>query len=217
MSHLHPRPGPGDIRPGRRWFWIGGLVIVAGIVIGIAGFVVGLVALVGGPDPVARFSSGEPASFTAEEADTDARVWALYADTEFSGSEIRESCTVNGPDPEAAFVPAPYESTSTVDGETVHLVSAIEIAQPGEYTVECQTDPGAAFLVGQAASGSSFVTGLLGSLASFFLIPLAGIAIGIVIIVVTAVKRGKSRRQAAHGVPPHGPHPGPGPYPPGPR
>lgn len=214
MFHA-PQPPPSEVRPRRWWFWVGGLVILAGFVAGITGFVIGLVSALGMPELETRFRAGEETVLQADRANDDTRTWLLYADRPMLSNDIEDDCTIEGPDPQARFAMSSYSHESTSGDETWILAAAIDISEPGSYTIACAAGSDAEFGVGYGDNGVNFATGLVGGLASFFLLPLLGLAIGVPIIVVTAVLRRKHRRTLM-GWAPSGPSdPGYGGPPPG--
>ncbi|PSL00952.1 hypothetical protein CLV63_101431 [Murinocardiopsis flavida] len=201
MFHA-PQPKPAELRPRRWWYWAGGLVILAGFVAGITGFAIGLVSALGMPELETRFHAGEEAVLQAGRANDDTRTWLLYADRPMTSSEVDDSCTIDGPDPDAAFDMANFSQETTSGDQTWVLAAAIDISEPGTYTIACAADSGAEFGVGYGDNGVRFATGLAGGLASFFLLPALGLVIGVPILIVTAVRRRSHRRRLMSGARP---------------
>lgn len=212
-----PSPDPGQLRPKRAWFWVGGLIIVVGVVGGILGFVLGIVGTVTDTSTDAEFEAGGTAVFQADQANTDSDSWKLYADRDLSSSDVEQNCEVTGPDGQEVGLSAPgYHSESTVNGQTWILVSQLDITETGEYTMECAEEADAGFRVGYGSGFAGSFLGIAGSIVALILGPLLGLGVGITVIVVTAVRRSrhKQRLQAA-AFPPggYGPgHPGHGGY-----
>ncbi|MFC7330763.1 hypothetical protein [Marinactinospora rubrisoli] len=209
------RPDPAEVRPRRLWFWIGGLVIVLGVVGAVVALFVGAFRTTAADPPVVGFRAGEEAAFTAESGNTDSDTWRLYADRELSFDEVERACAVTGEAGDVVIRAPGYTSTTTVNGVSRVLVAEIGITEPGGYTIACAADSGAAFSVSYGAGAATVVFGILGTLGSVFLFLISGLVIGIVLIVTTAVRRGGHRRRLAAerarwgggpGMPPGAPH-----------
>ncbi|MBB4931101.1 F0F1-type ATP synthase assembly protein I [Lipingzhangella halophila] len=205
-----PAPDPAVLRPRKLWFWVGGLVIVLGIAGGITGFILGIAGVVNSTSTAAEFDAGEPATFEADEANTDSDTWKLYADQDISSRDAEENCEVTGPGGQVAISDPGYSSETTVNDERWVLVAQLDITETGEYTVECDASTNAGFSVGYGPGLGDNAMGIVGSIAALILVPLLGVIAGLTMIVVTAVRRSRhrTRLQAASGY-------GPGQYGPG--
>lgn len=187
-----PRIDAKELRPGRIWFFVGALVLVLGIIGGIVGFVLSLVSSVGLPELEHRVQEGE--SVTFELSGTEAVNLGLYA----NGNAIVDDCTLTTPDGQVGEFDYPgYGHTGTLSGESWKLVGVHDDARPGEYTMDCQyTGMGTTYALGDVGNGEEdFVRGALTGVAFMIGLPIIGAIVGITIMVVTGVRRGRHRRQ----------------------
>ncbi|MFE9246689.1 hypothetical protein [Nocardiopsis sp. NPDC006938] len=205
--HERPPTGvdPRDLRPGRRWYVVGGLVLFAGLTAALVGFVVTVFSTVGLSGFEARAAAGESVGFTVEEPGFQL---GLYTN---SGQERNpDACALVLPDgTESGFARPGYSHEAATGGENWTLVGTSEITAPGEYALVCDGAPvGADFTVADnGEGGAGVVKGVVGALLWAFVPSLAGLAAGVTIIVVTAVRRHRSKQrllterhwQAAHG------------------
>lgn len=182
-----PVVDPSELRPGRAWYWIGAGVVAVGAVLGIALFVFGLVRAVALPDFTAEFADGEAATVTVDNLDEGD--WLVYVNDEVPGSRI--DCLVTGPDPSAAADSVSYSHTYSVGSEYWQLAKEIRVAEPGDYEITCAGADGARYGVGQ---GGGFLGATLLSLSGA-LAGLVGSGIGLAILIVTGVRRGKDKQR----------------------
>lgn len=216
-------PSPVGKRPSAAGYWIAGVVIAIGAVVAVVWFIAGISDLFGAVDDYPRFRV--PGSISAPLDAGDYKVFAEYPGAsngidgvfrvgdvtvvDENGSQIRVSSSIT-------------EQTYSWNGHEGRSIAEFTAPRTGDYTISA-AEPA-------SRSGLSNVTVAVGkgieASSVLSLIAAAGLGglsllIGIVLIVVTAVRRGRARRrdhpapQFAVGYP--GAYPGayPGGYPPG--
>ncbi|MFJ9556334.1 hypothetical protein ACIRPH_21170 [Nocardiopsis sp. NPDC101807] len=220
LPPFRPRIDRSAVRPRPRWFWIGGLCVPGGIAAGALTLWAMTASGSTLPDFAGQVETRGEISFEAAEGEDGA--WGLWVSP--GDASHHYDCTVEGSDPADhpfSFPGLSYES----DGW--RLVDAVDTPVPGEYTLVCDGDPGVSYAVGDIATAEAANSRRDSGLGALALLSLAGIVAGPVVIVVTAVRRGRSEarlreeagREAAGGggrpgpAAPSGPLPGP---PPGP-
>ena len=169
-----------DIRPKARWFWIGGGIMVLGIVGAIA---FGILSFIGISNKVDDFARVSPGSDTVRIDSTGEYV--IYAE---DGSFFA-SVEVISPDGE----PVPTSRYLTgleynFNGRSGQAVATFDADDTGRYTVFTDTD---------VAIGTSIAGDLLRTILIPFAIVGLAILIGLIVIIVTAVKRSGSKKRAA--------------------
>lgn len=225
---VHGAPGPGRfgpappfrpridraaVRPRALWFWVGALTVPAGIALGA----VAMAALMSGPR-VPEFA-GEvqtSGSVVFEVAEGEDGAWGLWVSPEDASHYY--DCELEG------AADGAYSFRPSGDAYASHgwrLAEVIDTPAPGTYTLVCDGDGGVSYAVGDTATAEEAASRRLAGLGALVLLSLAGLGAGTAVIVVTAVRRGRSerslRREAvanATGVP-GGPGPAAGPAPPG--
>ncbi len=180
----------GPLKPRALWFWIGGLLIAAGVIGAVAWFVGGLVGLSDTVDDFERvpfFGGGEVVL-----DDTGGQVVYVEPGGRAFPSSMRISIT--GPDGEP-IASAPYGGSLTYDfgGRSGAAVATFDAPRPGRYRVAA-VEAGSSFAT-DLAVGPSFAGDLVRTIVGAFVIGGVGVIVGVVIIVVTAVRRARARRR----------------------
>ncbi len=187
-------PTPQAITPSGRWFVLGGALIALGIIGGIVLGAVGFLQTSGRIDDFQRVRV--PGSGVVNLAESGG--YTVYL--EYAGASSRgTSGTVNLRvlDPAGKHVDLrKYDASVTYsfgkhEGRAGFSFDAVE---PGAYRVTTAGSSEVTVAVGRGL-GSSFVGTLLGALALGF----GGVVLGVLVIVVVAVKRSASKRSAAAG------------------
>ncbi|BDT93604.1 hypothetical protein IFM12275_35800 [Nocardia sputorum] len=187
-------PAPQPITPSGRWFALGGALIALGIIGGIVLGAFGFLQTSGRIDDFQRVKV--PGSGVVNLAESGG--YTVYV--EYSGASSRSTPgTVNLRvlDPDGKHVELrKYDATITYSfgGHEGRTGFSFEAAKPGGYRVTTAGSSEVTVAVGQGL-GSSFVGALLGGLALGF----GGVVLGVLVIVVVAVKRRASKRDAAAG------------------
>lgn len=190
-AHPPPRPPrvePSELRPGRGGYWAGGLAIVLGAVAGIALFVFFLVRAVALPDLAVEVPGGGEGGFSHTPGTETANI-ALYS-TSASGSS--DDCGLLTPAGEPLGFSVPGFTQETPEWTLVGVASP---AESGEYTLVCEGVPGATYAAAAVPADFGLTGDIAGALASFFLIPLAGLVLGLVLIITTAVRRSRHKNR----------------------
>ncbi|MFL1380148.1 hypothetical protein [Nocardiopsis protaetiae] len=183
-----PRVHPSELRPGRGGYWAGGLAIVLGGITGIALFVHFLVQAVALPTFTAELESPGSLEFEYRTAGRP-ELLTLYST---SASASPEDCLLITPSGSyTGFGHPGYSHEST----TWSLVGDTLLGERGDYTLTCEGDPGASYAIAVVPDDGAMAQGIVGALASFFLIPLGGLVLGLILIIGTAVRRNNHKRR----------------------
>ncbi|WP_067532508.1 hypothetical protein [Nocardia crassostreae] len=184
-------PLPGDARrvtPSRWWFAVGVLLSIAGVLGGVGVGVAGLMRFSSTIDDFQRVAV--PGLGTVELRESGG--YTVYF--EYPGADTDGTVRVLLTDPRGAEVPLRDYGSSMEYSIGVHdgrAVFSFEAEQAGEYRVTTQGPSGIAVAIGPGL-GSSFVTGLLAALGMGFV----GLFGGIVVLIVTTVKRDRNTKRA---------------------
>ncbi|WP_152521097.1 hypothetical protein [Nocardiopsis ganjiahuensis] len=221
MAAPHPGPygpppphvDPGELRPSRAWLWVGGALIPLSLIAGAVLFVVMLVQAVALPEFAARTQGSQSATFTVDDQEHTEQGWLLYGSP--AGVD-HTACALTGPGGErpAFNYPTFNHEVEGSDGSWA-MIGMTRLSDPGEYTLTCRAPENVRF--GLAYGGDTtgtLMTGLLGALGSLLLLPFLGVVGGVLLIIVTVVRRGRHRQQLINERTPHGPRQGPYPGPP---
>ncbi len=183
-----PRVAASELRPGRFGYWAGGAVIVLGVVVGITAFVVLLLRAVALPPFAVEVPGSGEGAFSYTPGPETVNI-ALYS-TSASGST--GDCGLITPSGE----PVGFADTSfTHESTEWTLVGAASPGESGEYTLVCEGEPGASYAAAAVPADFGAVGDIVGALASFFLIPLSGLVLGLVLVISTAVRRANHKRR----------------------
>ncbi|MBF6193476.1 hypothetical protein [Nocardia implantans] len=185
-------PATQPITPSGRWFALGGVLIGVGIIGGIILGAFGFLQTSGRIDDFQRVKV--PGSGVVNLAESGG--YTVYL--EYSGASSRgPSGTVNLRvlDPEGKHAELrKYDATVTYSfgSHEGRAGFSFDAAKPGAYRVTTAGSSEVTVAIGQGL-GSSFVGTLLGALALGF----GGVVLGVLVIVVVAVKRSANRREGA--------------------
>lgn len=170
----------GDIRPKARWFWIGGGIMVLGIVGSIA---FGIFSFLGISDKVDDFARVSPGSDTIRIESTGEYV--IYAEDGSSFATV-EVVTPDGEpvSTERYLTGLEYD----FNGRSGQAVATFDADDTGRYTITTDTD---------IAIGRSIAGDLIRTVAGPFAIAGLSFLVGLIVIIVTAVKRSGSKKRAA--------------------
>jgi hypothetical protein len=185
------------IRPRALWYWIGALLIVAGVVGAVAWFVLGLMSLDETVDDFERVALPGGGSVTLD----DAGEYVVYAEASGTTPLRPSGITVTGPDGEPVATEV-YSGSVTYGfgGRSGIAVSTFSADEPGQYVVETTSalSAGAETL----AVGPSIGGDLLGAILGGFAIGAIGVLTGVVVLIVTGVRRGRAKRARRPPTPP---------------
>ncbi|WP_306367243.1 hypothetical protein [Nocardiopsis sp. CC223A] len=183
-----PRVDPAELRPGRAGYWAGGLAIVLGGIAGIVLFVFFIARAVALPDLAVEVPGSGEGAFSHTPG-TETAIVALYS-TSALGSP--DDCGLVAPAGEPVGFSDPGFTHETAEWT---LVGAASPQESGEYTLVCEGARDASYAVAAVPADFGMAGDIAGALAAFFLIPLAGLALGLILIITTAVRRGKHRKR----------------------
>lgn len=185
--HVDPR----ELRPGRGWYVVGALVLVIGFVTAFVGFLVSVFSTVGIAEFEARVTSGQDTAFTVEEPGFEL---GLYA----SSGGSSDSCSLVLPDGSASDFGQPgYSHNSERGSESWSLVGTQQITESGEYTLSCSyVSETTEFAVANNGDGGVEIVRGVGAAFLWAIVPsLLGLAIGLPILITTAVRRNRLQRR----------------------
>jgi hypothetical protein len=211
MPNAAPAAAPAGRSVSSAGYWIGGGILVVGCGIAIVWFVITIVGLVDAPNDFDRIAIPGQEVVTLDDGD-----WVIYyeQDVRRSRSYGYPSVDVTGPDGRSISVEYASDSYSyNVNGNDGEALYEFHASSPGAYTIEATPigEPGAPAVdriaIGRPIFDGSQIGGILGSLALGAVAFLAGL----VILIVTIVRRGRAKRRPAmaYGAAPYG---GPPPY-----
>jgi hypothetical protein len=208
-----PMPLTAEITPAKRWYWIGSLAIAAGVIAGTVVAVSGIVTAVRQVDHFARIVVPGKAELSFAKAGK----YTIYYEyrsvvdgqTFDTDKNIPTGLKVTITDAKGNAI----DSLQRYDGDL--SVSSSGIAGKAVFTFKL-TEPGHYFFAAQTANagqgkfvlsvGKGFAGRVLRALLFGGLLALVGLAIGLPVIIRTAVKRGREKRarQQLQGPPPGG-------------
>lgn len=209
------------LRPSGVWYVVGGLVLAAGIIGGFVLLVVGIVQAVDQFDDFDRVPASQGGTVTLEAGDK-----TIYAEgpgvstaTSLSASDV-EVLTPSGNEVDLSVETNDF--TYEVDGRSG--VAVLNFDAPTDGTYEIRSDIPSSEITTLAVGPNVISTfgSVVGWLVGAAVVGLVGLALGLVLLIVTGVRRGrakKQRRLAAAGGgfgTPQGGYGQPGAYPPPP-
>jgi hypothetical protein len=203
-------------QPSSAGYWIGGGILVVGCGIAIVWFVVVIVGVVNAPDDFERVAVPGTDVLTLDDGD-----WTIYYESpymlgwDYSPPDV----TVTGPSGRDVSVGYPESDfTYDVNGRSGQSLYEFNASTPGAYTIVTETvgEPGSRsgdqIAIGRPVFGGAQVGGILGSLA----LGAASFIVGLVVLIVTIVRRSRAKRVSyptGYGPGPYGGAPyGPAPY-----
>ena len=210
---LATMPVAAGITPAKRWYWVGSLAIAAGVIAGTIVAVHGVVTAVRQVDHFARIvvpgkaelafaKAGKYTIYYEYRSVVDGQTFDTAHDVP-TGLKVTITDTKGG----ANNTLQRYDGDLSVSSNGIAGVAVFtfRLAAPGNYFIEAQTaNAGQSKFV--LSVGKGFAGRVLRALLFGGLLALAGLAIGLPIVIRTAVKRGRSKRalQELQGPPPGG-------------
>ncbi len=195
-------------------YWIGGGIIVVGAVVAVIWFVSGISSLFSAVDSYPRFTV--PGQITTPLEAQRYKVFAEYpgATTDINGVFRVGDLTVTDSTGRPVQVSSAYsEETYSWNGHEGRSIAEFTAPTAGNYTIEATLPPTRSTASVRLAVGRGLQPSALVPL--FAAAGLGGLAVlaGIVLIVVTAVRRGRAKRRInpapVHAYAYPGAHPGP--------
>jgi len=197
------------LKPGVAGYWVGGALVLLGIVGAIVWFVVGLVGISNAVDDFQRVPA-DGGGVVALDDDTPYVIYIEDRSTSRVASNVR--VTLTDPSGEPIDVRT-YGSEFNYDfgGRAGTALFTFRSDEAGEYTLASESSASRSNL----AVGPSLADDLVWTIAMPFVIGGIGFLAGIILIVVTLVRRsGDKKRRDAHSRPMTPPPPGFPPPPP---
>jgi len=213
-----PAIDPSELRPGKRGYWIAGIIAGLGILIGVAGGF-GLIAYGASmAEPDTKIMLSGTGSATGSVRLTADQKWAVFSTTD-SSWDIQ--CTARSGSTAASVTDPDSEANFTSGGTTWYQVAQVTAPADGTYAFTCGPAPdaigndagSARYFVGEASTLGQLFGTLFAAFGVLFGVPFIAIVAAVIIGVVTGVKRGNHRKRlmAERYGPPPGP-PGPPSY-----
>ncbi|MBC6461952.1 hypothetical protein [Actinomadura sp. HBU206391] len=185
-----PRIDPRELRPGRHWFVVAGLLALVFIALGVGGFAWGLTSSIKNLEINRQFQANE----TVTVQMTPESSIGVYVTLSVSGDPLDGKCTVTSPSGQSVPVTTPSGTFTVNTGDQswqeIHVVQATEA---GAHRLTCQSGIGP-YATGRHPDTEAF-GGLIGGVAALLVLPLVGVVTGAIIATVTGVKRGGHRRR----------------------
>lgn len=195
------------IKPGRRWYWIGGILIAAGIITLVALIGVWAIQTSNTVDKFARFEvpAQNPQTLDFKKAGTYTVYYewrSEFTDLDKTKHNVDNSdhdapsqltITVTGPNgPVPVTTDVDEDITFSFNDKLGRAVAKVAIPAAGTYTMDVQsnaTEP-FAIAVGKGIISTIKPYAIIGGIAF-----IVGLGLGLTCIIVTAVKRGRRKRE----------------------
>ncbi|MBE2998054.1 hypothetical protein IDM40_04945 [Nocardiopsis sp. HNM0947] len=208
----YPHQPQPSVRPRRAWYWVGAALIALGVLGGAGSCGVGMMSALGLPEFTEEFSAGERVEWEVPEVDDEDRAWVVYVDREQVPASAVD-CEVEGPGSSPALGQSTFEHYYGVGDVYWERHGVVRTSEPGTYAITCDSDPDLTFALAHGDSDAGATKGLLGMMGTTFAVFAVGVLGGMVVLIVTLVRR---RQALSRFQPPAGPPPGPPGAPPGP-
>jgi hypothetical protein len=202
------RAADAPIKPGRRWYWIGGILIAAGIITLVVLIAVWAIRTSDTVDKFARFrvppeGATQPLDFKKAGTYTIYYEWrSSFTDPDGAKQNIDNSnhnapsqlpidvTGPNGPVPVNADVDE--DITFSFNDKLGRAVAKVAIPAPGTYEMKVASNASSPFAiaVGKGIISTIKPYAIIGGIAF-----IVGLGLGLACIIVTAVKRGRRKRE----------------------
>jgi hypothetical protein len=186
-------------------YWVAGAILVLGCGGAVVWFVVAIIGLVDAPNDFARFDV--PGSAVVALDDGDWMIYHEYPGANSSSYRIPPSVDVTGPTGRPVSVrPVSGSYTYDIGGHDGVAIYEFTANDAGSYTIDAQTvgEPlgrGAdGIAIGRPMFGASQLGSILGSMG----LGGAALVIGLIVLIVTIVRRGNARRARRPPIAPYG-------------
>ncbi|HEX7276104.1 MAG TPA: hypothetical protein VF244_01905 [Acidimicrobiales bacterium] len=183
--------------PSRKGYWVGAALILVGVVGAVLWFVFGFMSFSDTIDDFQRV----PVNGEGEVTFDDTGGYVLYfegpgaSDGDVPAGQAQLTPVAGGESLELESYDS--ELSYSMSGHSGVAVLTVDIEEPGTYLLESESDGSGELAVGRSV-GSKLVTTVVGGLALGAL----GVMSGIVILIVTAVRRRGARPKNAPWIPP---------------
>ena len=205
---------PTKIKPGKGWYWLGALLLAGGLLGGLALAVAGFLSLKNTVDDFGRFkvTNGQgSATVSFEKPGT----YTIYYE---SHSKVCQDLTQSGSGCTTETVrgskspPAGLSITISKDGQDLDVseaknsfdytlgdytgkaVGSVKVDEPGAYSMVVQTRREGDFAI---ALGKDIVSIIVPWLIGALALAVLGVILGLLVLILTGVKRGRRKREAA--------------------
>ncbi|MEV0121689.1 hypothetical protein AB0I16_09040 [Streptomyces sp. NPDC050703] len=190
---MQPSPSscipPNELRPGRHWYATAVAITVVSVLLGTAIGMHRFKDAIDAVDVRNQFADGDTVTLRLDPEDEKA-IWRK--DDEF-GASSDEACGITGPgDPRLT---GPGIDVFLTRDETWNPMYDIEVSRAGDYKVTCTSQGPSRYAIGDRGG----LVALGGRLMVAILVPMFGIGIGVVIALVTALRRRGHRGRSLAG------------------
>ena len=206
-------PAPTKIKPGKGWYWVGGLLLAGGILGAIALAIAGVLHLKGTIDDFGRFKvtgGSGAATVTFDKPGS----YSIYYESKSkvcpdltTGADCTKETVKGDSDP-----PDRLDISITKDGQSLQVgkaehsldytlgdysgteVAVVDVDEPGAYSMVVETRREGDFVI---ALGKDVVGTIVPWLVGALAVAAVGVVLGLVTLIVTGVKRSRRKRAAA--------------------
>jgi hypothetical protein len=210
-----PAGGRPKIKPGKGWYWVGALLIAGGLLGGAALGVAGVLNLRNSIEDFGRFKveDGTGAATVTFEKPGEYSIYyesesKVCADLSATPAESCETVAVRGEDDPPAQLdisitsgdrslpigPAENSLDYSFSGFTGTEVATVDVDEAGSYSMVVETRREGEFAI---ALGKDVVATVLPWVLGAMALAAVGLILGLIILIVTGVKRRRRKREAA--------------------
>lgn len=185
-----------ELRPGRYWYAVAAataiVLIALGVVIGVYRFN----DVIDAVDTNHQFADGDTVSLQLGP-ESERTIWIKER-----GPSAAQDCSITGPgDP---HLRGPGIDVFLTRDETWNPLYDIDVSRTGNYEITCASVGPSQYAFGKPGG----IVAFLGGAVLAIVLPLLGVGLGVVIVIVTAVRRSDHRKRLlAERGGPGGPHP----------
>ncbi|MFF3725429.1 hypothetical protein ACFYYM_23995 [Streptomyces erythrochromogenes] len=184
---MQPFPPPqipaNELRPGRHWYATAVAIAVVLILLGAAIGVHRFTGVVDAVDTGHQFANGETVTLRLDPG-SEKTVWVKYP-----GRSPGPDCDITGPG--APGLDDPGADVFLTRDETWMPLYTIEVSRAGDYELTCSSQALSRYAMGDSGGLVAFAGWLLAAV----LLPVLGIGIGVVMALVTALRRRGHRKR----------------------
>ncbi|MBE1535718.1 hypothetical protein [Actinomadura algeriensis] len=172
-----PRIPAKELRPGRYWYFIAVAIAVVLIGLGLAIPAYRLNNATDAVDTDHQFANGDTVTLRLEP-ESEKAIWV-----KFPGRSPGPECDIVGQGDPGLIDPG--TDVFLIRDESWYLLYTFDVPQAGDYKVTCSSKALSRYAIGDTGGLFTFVGGLI----SAVVLSILGMGIGVVIVILTAVRR----------------------------